>query len=697
MRPLPRKLALVCAFFALLSTPPVWCATITIVNADQPGEGFNDPTSVAPKGGNPGTTRGAQALNAFQYAADVLGALLHSDVEVIVTARFMPRDGIGAPLLDCGSTWAVLGAASPDWVCITDVINEHPNTDLWYPGALCNRLAGVRLEDGGGDPYTSDIGADFNGRLGSPGCLTDGGWYFGFDANGQNDEVDLVTVVLHELSHGLGFLTYANIDGSLLAGTPDVFMAYAYDNEQSRYWYQMSNSQRYASSENNPSVVWRGPRTVTAAQSYLVNGKDGSGRPRLYTPTSYEPGSSVSHFTNSADPNVLMEPAMSPSLDHTAHGIDITLPFLQDIGWRDPGCNNGILEEGEVCDNGELNSDETANACRTSCEPPSCGDGVTDSGEDCDDGLQNSSEPGHCRPGCVDFLCGDGVVDTGEECDDGGANANQPNSCRLNCRDPRCGDEVVDTGEECDDGADNGNDADACRASCEQARCGDGIRDSDEECDDGNQNANVPGACQLDCSTTCGDGVIDPSEECDDAAANADVADACRTNCLDPTCGDDIVDSGEACDDGNAVAGDGCDAACQTEAVEPTDAAVGGGAGGTAGSATAGAPDSGSMGGSAASDRDSGASGSSSGGQFSGVAPGEMDGGSRSPPATRTSEEAAASAARGACACRTTGAWGVPDASAWLYAALTLLLQRRRTRRWLTPEWLPAYRSPPRD
>src|SRR5690348_4646614 len=150
--------------FVLFAASPAHCATITIVNADQAGEGFNDATSLAPRGGNPGTTRGAQALNAFQYAADLLGSVLYSDVAVIVTARFMPRDGVGQPLLPCGSSYAVLGAASPEWVCSSDVINDHPNTALWYPGALCNRLEGVRLEDDMGDPYPSDIGADFNGR-----------------------------------------------------------------------------------------------------------------------------------------------------------------------------------------------------------------------------------------------------------------------------------------------------------------------------------------------------------------------------------------------------------------------------------------------------------------------------------------------------------------------------------------------------
>jgi hypothetical protein len=51
----------------------VEAAIITIVNNDAAGEGFNDPTPVAPVGGNNGTTRGAQRLIVVQRAADIWG------------------------------------------------------------------------------------------------------------------------------------------------------------------------------------------------------------------------------------------------------------------------------------------------------------------------------------------------------------------------------------------------------------------------------------------------------------------------------------------------------------------------------------------------------------------------------------------------------------------------------------------------
>jgi cysteine-rich repeat protein len=48
-------------------------------------------------------------------------------------------------------------------------------------------------------------------------------------------------------------------------------------------------------------------------------------------------------------------------------------------------CGNGIVEQGEECDDGDFNND---NACLNNCRQPRCGDGLTQAqnGEECDDG-----------------------------------------------------------------------------------------------------------------------------------------------------------------------------------------------------------------------------------------------------------------------------------------------------------------------
>src|SRR5262249_10534565 len=150
------KLFFLLAVLALVPSLMFAQATITIVNVDGAGEGFNDPTPVAPVGGNLGTTLGDQRLIAFQYAADTWGAQLTSPVEIRIQASFDP--------LTCTATSAVLGSAST-----ASIVSDFPGAKFrktWYAVALGNKLAGLDLA-----PGTDDIIARFNTSIGTdPNC-----------------------------------------------------------------------------------------------------------------------------------------------------------------------------------------------------------------------------------------------------------------------------------------------------------------------------------------------------------------------------------------------------------------------------------------------------------------------------------------------------------------------------------------------
>lgn len=63
-------------------------------------------------------------------------------------------------------------------------------------------------------------------------------------------------------------------------------------------------------------------------------GTDSQNRIRMYTPTEYSPGSTVSHYTTDAKPNQLMEPSINGDLSHeVTPPRDLTFPLLRDIGW----------------------------------------------------------------------------------------------------------------------------------------------------------------------------------------------------------------------------------------------------------------------------------------------------------------------------------------------------------------------------
>jgi len=170
-------------------------------------------------------------------------------------------------------------------------------------------------------------------------------------------------------------------------------------------------------------------------------------------------------------------------------------------------CGNGILEEGEQCDDGNtINGDGCTEFCDLEPSVPVCGNGILEGSEQCDDGNTVSGD------GCSEF-------------------------CDLEPSVPVCGNGILEEGEQCDDG--NTVSGDGCSEFCDLEPpvpvCGNGILEGSEQCDDGN--------------TVSGDGC---SEFCD----------------LEPpvpVCGNGILEEGEQCDDGNTYDGDGCSANCNIE------------------------------------------------------------------------------------------------------------------------------------
>ena len=256
--------AVILAGFLCLSPQALLAAAqITILNTNAAGVGFNDPTAATPVGGNTGTTVGEQRLIAFQYAADIWGELLDSSVEIRVQASFTP--------LTCDATSAVLGSAAPIQV-VSDFSGARvPGTH--YVTALANKQAGIDLMPG--DPKTSadDIRARFNSNLGAANCLAGTGWYYGLDGNHGNNNVDLVTTLLHEFGHGLGFLTLVDLStGAESLGRPDIFERNILDTGSGKLWPAMTSAERAASVVNARHVVWNGAHVFAAVPHTLSPG-----------------------------------------------------------------------------------------------------------------------------------------------------------------------------------------------------------------------------------------------------------------------------------------------------------------------------------------------------------------------------------------------------------------------------------------
>jgi len=173
----------------------------------------------------------------------------------------------------------------------------------------------------------------------------------------------------------------------------------------------------------------------------------------------------------------------------------------------DPGsaeCKLGT--EGCACKDDGSCRDGTLSCISALCvvrPDATCGDGLLDDGEECDNGGLNAATSA-CKEDCTLQFCGDGVIGPGELCDDG--NTSDADNCNSNCTVASCGNGQVEAAEACDDG--NETNADACTNRCVPAACGDGVlyEEGGEVCDDGNVVAND--GCSPTCAREpfCGDG-----------------------------------------------------------------------------------------------------------------------------------------------------------------------------------------------
>lgn len=235
-------------------------ATITIINGDGANEGFNDPTVAVPPPGNPGTTLGAQRLFIFNYAASIWGSMLTSPVTIQVTAKMDPQT--------CTATSATLGSTGSNSSHRDFAGALFPGT--WYQQSLANRLYGSDLS------ASTDMSTTFNSNLnGSAGCLGGAGWYYGTDGN-EGTNIELLSVVLHELAHGFGFATTTNSStGAMSSGYPSSYDRYLYDDSLAAFWPTLTNAQRATSARSQKNLVWNGTWVQPAAATYLAK------RPRM--------------------------------------------------------------------------------------------------------------------------------------------------------------------------------------------------------------------------------------------------------------------------------------------------------------------------------------------------------------------------------------------------------------------------------
>ncbi len=247
-----------------------------------------------------------EARTCFDAATEIWADTLQSDVPITIEACWA---NMGSPYILGYSGGGPLHRNFPG----------APQANTWYCGSLANALSGSDLS-----ASSFDMHITYNRNF---------SWYYGTDGNTPAGQMDLMSVVLHEICHGLnisGSMQYSSGTGSWgIWGCPGVYDTFTRDGAGS----QLINTSCYP----NPSSALGTALTSNdiwfhGSQAMAANGNQ---RVKIYAPSTWSSGSSYSHLdynTFNNTPNQLMVYAMSSGESIHDPGT-VTLGLLEDLGW----------------------------------------------------------------------------------------------------------------------------------------------------------------------------------------------------------------------------------------------------------------------------------------------------------------------------------------------------------------------------
>ncbi|WP_319500012.1 T9SS type A sorting domain-containing protein [uncultured Draconibacterium sp.] len=256
-----------------------------------------------------------EAQEAFAYAVSIWESLIESDMPIRMEANW--NDNLETN---------VLGSCGPE--TYYKDFKDAPFKGRYYPVAIAEKIA--KREMNGESRY--DMIANFN---------SDVDWYYGTDMNCPDTLYDLVTVVMHEIGHGLGFTGFFFVDDQKEYGSYGYYEfgdATSFDllvNRGAVNGQQLVDTSFFENTSRNLRDALQSGNLY--ANSPVASNWNRGNNPKLYAPLSFDNGSSVYHLNDGTYPegneNSLMTHAIG--MAEAIHNPGpLTRGIMDDIGWR---------------------------------------------------------------------------------------------------------------------------------------------------------------------------------------------------------------------------------------------------------------------------------------------------------------------------------------------------------------------------
>lgn len=255
-----------------------------------------------------------QAQTAFQEAVNIWSVLIQSPVKIKIRAYWRP---LGTNVLG-SAIWGNAFANFPN--------AQKLNT--FYPVALAEKIAGKDLNH----PDSVDIFANFS---------SEASWYYGTSGLPPSGTTDLVSVVLHEIGHGLGFTDSYDVESGqgshgVQSTTVPIIYDLAIENGSNQNLFQTftSPSATLATELLSSNIFYNSPLAKAANNNEL---------PRLYAPSTWNSGSSIAHLNEGTYPAGNGNSLMTPFIGFTEVMHDpgpIVMNIFSDLGWVNTRINH---------------------------------------------------------------------------------------------------------------------------------------------------------------------------------------------------------------------------------------------------------------------------------------------------------------------------------------------------------------------
>lgn len=272
-----------------------------------------------------------EAKTAFEYATDIWSTHLSSPVPIRIRASWS----------ELGEN--TLGSAGPTF--LFTLTGQDIFTDTFYPIALASALTGEDLV--GETQATHDVEMNISCNFNR--------WYFGTDANTPANRIDFVTVVLHEIGHGIGFTGSMQATNSIQEafygigpnGLPIVYDQFVLD----RGFSSILDKQVFPAGSGNLYQAVTGQTGGIFFNGLEAEFALDNQRVQLYSPNPFQSGSSFSHLdqvTFGQSENALMRPQIDSQFAVHSPG-PVFCGMLDDMLWPlGSSCEDLLLDDSDL-------------------------------------------------------------------------------------------------------------------------------------------------------------------------------------------------------------------------------------------------------------------------------------------------------------------------------------------------------------